>query len=200
MVRPESRSAPRPAQIIRNRLRARRGVVRIVSGNDLQQHRTIARGASERPDMIHAPRARHRAVAAHAPIGRLQPGNAVVGRGQPDRGAGIGPERTEYGARRNRNRRAARRAAGDMRRVERVAAVPEMDVVPGRTGGKFRHVEDADLDRARRVEPLQHGGGGRLRPGPAGSCFRRWRPCRRGRTCPCGRAARHAADRGGARA
>ena len=45
--------------------------------------------------------------------------------------------------------------------IESVAAVTKMDVVPGRTGGELRHVEDADLDRARRVEPLQHGGGGR---------------------------------------
>ena len=40
--------------------------------------------------MIEAPRTRHRAVATHTAIGRLQPDNPVVGRGQPDGGAGVG--------------------------------------------------------------------------------------------------------------
>src|SRR5436305_4428644 len=43
-----------------------------------------------------------------------------------------------------------------MRRIEGVATVAEVNVVTGRTRGEFRNVQDADLDRARGIEPLQH--------------------------------------------
>ena len=43
-----------------------------------------------------------------------------------------------------------------MRRIEGIAAVAEVNIVARGACGEFRHVQDADFDRARRVQPLQY--------------------------------------------
>src|ERR1043166_8467060 len=51
-----------------------------------------------------------------------------------------------------------------MRRIERIAAVAEVLVVPGRSGGKLRHVQRAEVDGAGRIEPRERGRGGARAP------------------------------------
>ena len=197
---PEARHAALEQRlVVGHRLLAGRRIVGVVAGDDAQHAGIVAHGAGERPDMVEAPRARHGAGAAHAAVGRLHADHAA-GRGrQADRAAGVGAQRAIDHARRDRGARAARAAAGDARLVPRIAAMAVMDVVAGRARGELRHVEEAQLDHARRVELLQHRRGDRRHASRGGSRCRRSRarPC--GNTCPCAPSARRAAGRAACR-
>ncbi len=146
-------------RIVGHRIAARGRVARIVAGDDPRQQRAILRGARQRADRVERPGARHRAVPADPRMGRLEPDHAADPGGQPHRAAGVRAERAEHQAGRDRGARAARRAAGDMRRIPRVAAMAPMRVMTARAGGEFRHVEPAERDRAGGREPLEHGRG-----------------------------------------
>ena len=86
-------------------------------------------------------------------IGRPQPENAAQRRRNPDRSVGVGAEGQRRERGRDRRRRSARGAAGDPRRIMRIARRPVMGVLGREAVGVFVHVERADQDRARGGKP-----------------------------------------------
>ena len=77
-------------------------VARIVTGDRFEEKRAVGGRARKRPDMIERPGARHRAVAADAPIARHQAANAVQRGGKADRAARVRSQRAEHDAGRDR--------------------------------------------------------------------------------------------------
>ena len=138
-------------------------ILGIGAGDDARQARAVVHGAGERAHGVLRPGARHDAVAADQAVGGLQSHHAARGSRQPHRAAGVRSQRAIAGACRHRRTRAARRAAGHVRRVPRVAAMSPVVVVSGRIGGELRHVETTQPDRAGGGEPLDDG---RCYPGP----------------------------------
>src|SRR5262249_18098665 len=90
--------------------------------------------------------------AAHAAVGRLEADHAAGGGRQADRAAGVRAERAVDETRGDRRARAARRPAGDVRRIEWIAAVAEVLVMACRPRGELRHVEGAGVGGAGLVE------------------------------------------------
>ena len=88
--------------------------------------------------------------AAEPAVGRPQPEHAAQRRRHADRAVGVGAERQRHQRRRHRRRRAARRAAGDARRIVRIAGRAVMAVLGREAEGVLVHVERADQHRARR--------------------------------------------------
>ena len=77
------------------------GVVPAVAAVDRVQHQhAVLDDPAHRPDLVHRPRQRHRAVAADAAVGRAQADDAVGDRGRDDRAERFGADREADAARR----------------------------------------------------------------------------------------------------
>ena len=117
------------------------GVLRVAPGDQRHHAGAIPRGARQRADIVQRERQRHCAVATDAGLRRLKPGDAAGRRRQPDRPAGVGPERRIDEPRRHRRAGPRRRAASDIGQVPRIVAVAELAIMPGRVLRELRHVE-----------------------------------------------------------
>ena len=140
------------------------GVVVAIGAVDRIQHQhAIFHRSTHRPNLVHRPAERHGAVAADAPVGGAQPGDAVGDRGRDDRAERLGADREadQSGGRgcTRTGRRSARAALG----------------VPGIAGRaaepQCRHVGACPAARAL--------GRSRVRQAGAVHRHRRWSPARR---------------------
>ena len=121
----------------------------VMAGDDGQQPRDILDRSAHRPAMIDRIADRHRARGRHQSPGRLQAVDAAPARRRADRAALVAAERHRHLAGRDQRGAAARRAAGAMRRIVRIAD----------------HAAGAGVARARKAQILA----GRLaRDGAAG--------------------------------
>ena len=88
--------AQRP-EVDRRRPGERRVDHRIVAAvgavDGVEHKRAVLRGAAHRPDLVHRPAERHRAVAADAAVSRAQPGNAACCRRRDDGAQRLGADR-----------------------------------------------------------------------------------------------------------
>ena len=142
------------------------GVLGVVALHGVVGERQVARGARQRPHMIEARHEREGAGAREPAVGRLQPEEAAERGRHADRAVGVGAERDRHQAAGHRCAGAARRAAGHMRRVVRVARGAVVHVLAGEVVGVLAHVERADEDGAGRLQPRdQRGVGGGRRAG-----------------------------------
>src|SRR5262249_19836034 len=153
--------------VISNVGAARARVATIVTGDDADDVRGIARARGNRPRGVERRTGPHEAVAAHTSTGRLESDDAPerggagnqtprVGAGR-DGGRATGPRgggRGGAGAGRGGARRcgAAARAAGRAFEVPRVSRRPERRL-ERRAEAELHHVELADEDRARGAQP-----------------------------------------------
>ena len=110
---------------------------------------SVLHAAGERPHLVQRRRERHQAVAAHPPVGRLQPHHAAERGRLADGAAGVGAQGDGHQARGHRGRGAAGRSAGHALEVPRVAGRAERAVLGGRAHGELVHVGLAHHDRAR---------------------------------------------------
>ena len=109
---------------------------------------------------------RSHAVERHAPVRRLQPRDPAARGRDANRAAGVGPERDLGVVVRHRDRRAARRAAGDQVGVERVHGRAEPRVHAVGAEGELHEVglpDDPGVGGARAGE-AEGVGRGRRRP------------------------------------
>src|SRR5262245_47232807 len=110
----------------------------ILDRNRLPRHRFVEKrnvvyGPGHRAHVIETPRERSDSLAGNPSVRRLQPGDAAERSGNPDRPAGVRADGAEADPGRERDRRAAARAAADPRAVPRIARRPVVGV----------HVRDA---------------------------------------------------------
>src|SRR5438445_1041137 len=98
-----------------------------------------------------------RSPSRHAAVRRLHADDAAERRGLADRAAGVGAERKERLARRDRDRGPSRRPAGDAVRPPRVLHRAERGVLVRAAHGELVEVRLSDHHRARGVETLNHG-------------------------------------------
>ena len=115
--------------------------------------RKVGDGAGERAEMVEARDERERARPRQPPVGRLEAEGAAERTRHADRPVGVGAQRDRHEAPRHRRARAARRAAGHVGDVVRVARRAVVGVLSGEVVGVFAHVERADENRAGRFEP-----------------------------------------------
>ena len=117
--------------------------------------------------MIEAEDERKRARARQPAIGRFQPENPAERRRHPDRAIGVRAERQRNQRAADRAAGAARRAAGHPRHIMRIARGSVVDVFAGEVVGVFAHVERADQHGAGGFQPFDQRriarGGGRSR-------------------------------------
>ena len=95
----------------RGRLRDRRGVERVVPGDDLEEQRGVGDGGGERADLVEARGEGDQPVAADRAVGRLDADDAAQRRRLADRAAGVGAERQRREAGGHGGGAPARRAA-----------------------------------------------------------------------------------------
>src|SRR3546814_13418517 len=133
--------------VIFDRHRAAGRILRIVSSDGRKDPGAVADRAGQGADLIEGEGEGHDTVAAYPPLRRLQARQAADARGQPDGATGVGAERTMHHARGDCRRRSARRAAGYVVRVPRIATVPPMRVVPGGPECEFGPVEGGSKER-----------------------------------------------------
>ena len=135
----------------------------IVAGHDGQGERRVLHRAAQDTDMIQAPRQRHHAHGADAPVRRLEAHDAAVGGGTQHRAHRLGAEGEGDHPRPDGGSRAARRSA---RRVRRIPRIPRLRRIAEGEGGR-RH-----LAENHRAGPSQPGhrdgidGGAPVRPRP----------------------------------
>lgn len=117
-------------------------------------------GSGHRPGedahRVQRPGARQHAVTADPPRRRLEPHHSAVGRGPPDRGAGLGADRGGRHSRRHRRCRAAAGAAGHAGQVPRVRGRPHLRIHARRPVGKLVEVRLAQQHAAGGAEPRHH--------------------------------------------
>jgi hypothetical protein len=146
-------AAREPRGIVGHGLAARRGIGRVIACQRLEHEGTVLHGARHGAGMIERPGERQDPRPAHAPIRRLEPDDAAQCRRAPDRSAGVRSEGTHGEAGRQRRARAARRPAGDVLKVPRIAR--RQEPVPGELDAEGELVGDelAQHDHARLGEP-----------------------------------------------
>ena len=123
-------------------------VARVVSGDDAEERRHVARRSRERTDLIERGSERDQAVARHAAVGRLQTEHAAERRRLADRSAGLGAERERHHAGGDRDGRSAARSAGNPIVIPRVARRPERGMLGRRAHRELVAVGLADDHRA----------------------------------------------------
>ncbi len=109
------------AHVVAGARRNRPRVPAVVAGDHREQPGDVFDGRAHRTAMIDGIADRHRARGRHQSPGRLQAVDAAPARGRADRSALVAAERHRHLARRHQRRTAARRAAGAVRRVMRIA-------------------------------------------------------------------------------
>ncbi len=134
------------------------GIAWVKAGHGRQQQRAIFGRARHRAALVQRRSESDHAVARHAAVRRLDPGNARERCRLADRAAGVrsGCSRRQIG--RHRCRRAARRAARHVLEVPRVLDRAERRVLVGRAHREFVHVGLAQRHHAGRAQALDHGG------------------------------------------
>jgi hypothetical protein len=144
----------------RHGLPSRRRIAGIGAGDAVEQQRRVRHGARDRTDVVERCRQREHAVARHAPPGGFQADGAAPRGRQPDRRRRVGAERRAREAGRGRDGRPAGRAA--RRAIARGPRIPCGSRV-GMVGDEreLGHVELAEQDRARLLEPFDGGRGAR---------------------------------------
>ena len=136
----------------RNRHAGGGGIARIGTREEAQCERQILDVPGDDTDRIEARRQRHGPGAADATPGRLDGGDAARGSRQAQRAAGVGAHAGGNRAVGNRRGRAGRRAAGDARRVPRIARVTQHVVVPRGPKAKLGQMQGCDLQGAGHLE------------------------------------------------
>ena len=137
----------------------RRGVHRVVAGDDLVEQGGVEHRAGARAGLVERGRQRDEAVARDAAVGRLGADRAGDGRGLADRATGVGADRQRGLERRDDRRRAAAGPAGDPVEVPRVAA-RAVGAVLG--GGAHRELVHVGLAEDRHPGLAQPGHQGRV--------------------------------------
>ena len=152
--------------IVWDRQHARRSIGRIVPRHRAQQQRAVLGGARHRTDVIHGPRERQHARAAHASVRRLETGHAAERGRHTDRTAGVGPERRGDETRGHGRAGTGGGTSGHARSpgVPRVHRVTVVRVASERAVRELVHVQLAQHDRAGAGEPRHDR---RVRPGHA---------------------------------
>ena len=145
--------------VIRDRAVGACRVLRIVAGNRLQQDRAILDRPRHRPGMIEGEGIGVDAGAADQTVSRFQADDAAQRRRAADRAAGIGAERAGDKAGGNRGPGAARRAAGEVVAVPRIARRR-----PGQIEGRpaMREFMGRELAQQHRAGLVKLGDGGRV--------------------------------------
>ena len=136
---------------------SRRLVRRVHAGHHAERHGHVGHVARHRPAGVEAERQRDDAVAAHQPVRRLEPDDAVGGGGAANRAAGVGAEAELRVARRDGHAGAARRSGRRARkvvRIERLAAERAVRAARGELGEVHLRQDDG----ARLAQPLHHEG------------------------------------------
>ena len=116
---PQRRGDRRRIRHLGARHRGRIG--RIVAGQRIEQDGAVLRGPGHRSGGVQAGRQRDHAAARHQARRRLDAGDAAIGRRQPDRAAGVGPQRPQRQPGRHRRPRAGAGPAGVAPRVPGIA-------------------------------------------------------------------------------
>ena len=114
-------AGPERRGVIGHGLAARRRVGRVVARERLQHQRAVLDRARHRPRVIERPRERQHTGAAHAPVRRLQADDAAERCRASDGSAGVGSQRANRQPSRERRAGPARRSAGDVIEVPRIA-------------------------------------------------------------------------------
>src|SRR5206468_10610610 len=105
-----------------------RWVTAILARDCRRDDRDVTRAARERARVIERPRQRDCAGQPDAPVGGLETNRAAERGRDADAPAGIAPDRRVRLGHDDRDGGAAGRSAGDLRRVPRIAHVPEMRI------------------------------------------------------------------------
>ena len=130
------------------------GVARVGSGEHRHRDVDVADGPRDRARDLEIVEDRGKPVGArHPPDGRLQPEEAGVRGGPPDRAAAVGAERQRRHAARDRRDGAAARSAGRQRRVPGVARRAEERVVGVALQGQLGDIGLAEDDGAGAAQP-----------------------------------------------
>ncbi len=137
---------------------ARRGAVHlVVAGERLQQNRRVLHALRHRAHLVEGARERGHAVAAHAPVARLEAHAVAEARRLADRAARIRAERGDAEVAAHRRRAAARAAAGHARDVVGVHRAAERGVLRGGAHRELVHVHAPRADEVVRLEVCDHG-------------------------------------------
>jgi hypothetical protein len=142
------------------RRRQARGLViaLIVAGEHRQHSGTVADGARQGAHDVHGGRKLHGAETRYAAVGRPQTDDAVGGGGDADRATGIGAQAGIGCMRGDRRAGTAGGPAGHVLRIDGIAAIAEVEVMPGRAERELGHIEGTDAERAGRLHPSHHRG------------------------------------------
>ena len=124
------RPAPRPAPRRPRRRNPPAGALGAVE--DVPRDRGAVHVRGQEPDVVQRLGEREHPCRADVPVRRLEPDHPAVRGGCADAAARVGAQRQRHVSRRDRRRRARRRAAGDPRGVVRVAGRPGGGDVAGR--------------------------------------------------------------------
>ena len=168
----------------RRRLGDRRGVQRVVAGDDLEQQRGVGDRGGERPDLVERRGEGDEAVARHE---RRTWASRRPRRTAPPAGGSSRRCRSRARSARSRRppprrcRRASRRAPGG---VVRVAGGAERRVLGRAAHGELVEVGLADDDRAGRRAAARRRWRRRAAASPRGSATSTWWGCRACRGCP----------------
>ena len=145
-----------PREVVVDRLIRRRRIARVIPSERRERDREVADGTGEWPRVIERPRERDDAAQRDTSVGRLDAGDATERGGDADRSAGIAARGHEAHPRRDRDRAAAARAAGDARAVPGVLRVAEERVLIGDAEGPLVQVRLAEDDRSGGAQPRGH--------------------------------------------
>ncbi len=132
------------------------GILGVGAGQDLDHPRRIADRAGQHPDVVQRPGLGHRAAKADQPVGRLEPHHATQRRGDAHAAPGVAADRDLHQPRGNRDGRATRGAAGEVRLIPGVGNVAEPPVDTERAERELVHVGAAEEDRPCRGEPRDY--------------------------------------------
>ena len=122
-----------------------------------QQQARVGDGAAHRPDHRDRRPAEPTPLDGHEAGRRPEADDAVDRRGNAQRSAGVGARAHRQHVGRERHGRAARRAAGIERGIERIAGGAPHDVAGVGAGAELRHVGLGRDDRAGRAHARDHG-------------------------------------------
>ena len=148
---PQRRGDRRRVGHLRARHRGR--ISRIVAGQRIEQDRAVLRGPGHRAGGVQAGRQRDHAAARHQARRRLDAGDAAIGRRQPDRAAGVGPQRAQRQTGRHRRPRARAGSAGVPPRVPGIARRRPGQVERRPADGELVRRQLAQHHRALRMQP-----------------------------------------------
>jgi hypothetical protein len=123
----------------------------------LEHQRDVPGRAREDADRVLGVGERYRAGLRDPAQRRLEACDAAQGSRDTDRPACVGRDRERDRTGSNGRGSASRGAAGDPRRVPRIAHVAEVRIDSGRCIGELVEVERAEPDRPSLVQPVEHG-------------------------------------------